>query len=68
MEIESGEASVRNVMGRKIHAERTARRIYAQRSSPFLLGYEKHSHYLGKTFENTCAKVKKQESSMCEKS
>ena len=58
MEIESGEASVRNVMGRKIHAERTARRIYAQRSSPFLLGYEKHSNYLGRAFENTCAEVK----------
>ena len=49
---------VRNVRGRKIHAERTARHIYAQRSSPFLLGYEKHSNYLGRAFENTCAKVK----------
>ena len=58
MEIESGKASVRNVMGRKIHAERAARRIYAQRSRPFLLGYEKHSNYLGRAFENTCAKVK----------
>ena len=49
---------VRNVRGRKIHAERTARHIYAQRSSPFLLVYEKHSNYLGRAFENTCAKVK----------
>ena len=27
-------------------------------SSPFLLGYEKHPNCLGRTFENTCAKVK----------
>ena len=27
-------------------------------SSPFLLGYEKHPDYLGRAFENTCAKVK----------
>ena len=49
---------VRNVRDRKIHAERTARHIYAQRNSTFLLGYKKHSNYLGRAFENTCAKVK----------
>ena len=32
--------------------------IYAQGSSPFLLGYEKHPNYLGRAFENTCAEIK----------
>ena len=54
-----------NHFPRKSHS---LRRIYARGSSPFLLGYEKHPNCLGKTFENTCAKVKKLESSMCEKS
>ena len=40
---------------RKSHS---LRRIYAQGSSPFLLGYEKHPNYLDRTFENTCAEVK----------
>ena len=40
---------------RKSHS---LRRIYAQGSSPFLLGYEKHPNYLGRAFENTCAEVK----------
>ena len=53
-----------NHFPRKSHS---LRRIYARGSSPFLLGYEKHPNYLGRAFENTCAKVKKQESSMCEK-
>ena len=44
------------------------RRIYVRGSSPFLLGYEKHPNYLGRAFENTCEEVKKQESSICEKS
>ena len=34
------------------------RRIYVRGSSPFLLGYEKHSNYLGRAFENTCAEIK----------
>ena len=50
-----------NHFPRKFHS---LRRIYARGSSPFMLGYEKHPNCLGKTFENTCAKVKKQESSM----
>ena len=53
-----------NHFPRKSHS---LRRIYARGSSPFLLGYEKHPNCLDRTFENTCAKVKKQESSMCEK-
>ena len=40
---------------RKSHS---LRRIYAQGSSPFLLGYEKHPNYLDRAFENTCAEVK----------
>ena len=40
---------------RKSHS---LRRIYARRSSPFLLGYEKHPNYLGRAFENTCAEIK----------
>ena len=40
---------------RKSHS---LRRLYARGSSPFLLGYEKHPNCLGRTFENTCAKVK----------
>ena len=44
-----------NHFPRKSHS---LRRIYARGSSPFLLGYEKHPNCLGRTFENTCAKVK----------
>ena len=44
-----------NHFPRKSHS---LRRIYAQGSSPFLLGYEKHPNYLGKAFKNTCAEVK----------
>ena len=44
-----------NHFPRKSHS---LRRIYARRSSPFLLGYEKHPNYLGRAFENTCAEVK----------
>ena len=44
-----------NHFPRKSHS---LRRIYAQGSSPFLLGYEKHPNYLGRAFENTCAEVK----------
>ena len=44
-----------NHFPRKSHS---LRRIYARGSSPFLLGYEKHSHYLGRAFENTCVEVK----------
>ena len=43
-----------NHFPRKSHS---LRRIYARRSSPFLLGYEKHPNYLGRAFENTCAEV-----------
>ena len=44
-----------NHFPRKSHS---LRRIYARGSSPFLLGYEKHPHCLGRAFENTCAEVK----------
>ena len=44
-----------NHFPRKSHS---LRRIYVRGSSPFLLGYEKHPNCLGRTFENTCAKVK----------
>ena len=44
-----------NHFPRKSHS---LRRIYARRSSPFLLGYEKHPNYLGRAFENTCAEIK----------
>ena len=44
-----------NHFPRKSHS---FRRIYVRGSSPFLLGYEKHSNYLGSAFENTCAEIK----------
>ena len=44
-----------NHFPRKFHSHR---RIYVRGSSPFLLGYEKHSNYLGRAFENTCAEIK----------
>ena len=44
-----------NHFPRKSHS---LRRIYVRGSSPFLLGYEKHSNYLGSAFENTCAEIK----------
>ena len=44
-----------NHFPRKFHS---LRRIYVRGSSPFLLGYEKHSNYLGRAFENTCAEIK----------
>ena len=44
-----------NHFPRKSHS---LRRIYAQGSSLFLLGYEKHPNYLGRAFENTCAEIK----------
>ena len=44
-----------NHFPRKSHS---LRRIYAQGSSPFLLGYKKYPNYSGRIFENTCAEVK----------
>ena len=44
-----------NHFPRKSHS---LRRIYARGSSPFLLGYEKHSNYLCRVFEHTCAEIK----------
>ena len=44
-----------NHFPRKSHS---LRRIYAQGSSLFLLGYERHLNYLDRAFENTCAEVK----------